>query len=61
METGIYNHTKAGTIGGTVLVLLLHINSLEIIQTVLMAAIGAATSFTVSMLLRYLMKRYNRK
>ena len=45
METGIYNHTRAGTIGGTLLVLILQINSTEIIKTALMAAVGAATSF----------------
>jgi hypothetical protein len=36
--------TKAGTIGGTLLVLLLHISSEELVKTALLAALGAVVS-----------------
>jgi putative flippase GtrA len=49
--------TKAGTIGGTLLVLLLHISSEELIKTVLLAAVGAVVSFGVSFLLNKMIKR----
>jgi hypothetical protein len=53
--------TKAGTIGGTFLILLLHISSEELIKTALLAAIGAAVSFTVSFLLNRIVKKRRTK
>lgn len=49
--------TRAGTIGGTFLVLLLHISGDELIKTALLAAVGAAVSFVVSLVLKYVLKR----
>jgi mannitol-specific phosphotransferase system IIBC component len=49
--------TKAGTIGGTLFVLLLHVSSEELIKTVLLAAVGAVVSFAVSFLLNKMIKR----
>lgn len=49
--------TKAGTIGGTLLILLLHIKSEELLKTALLAAVGAAVSFGVSFLLNRLVKK----
>jgi hypothetical protein len=49
--------TKAGTIGGTLLVLLLHITSEEILKTALLAAVGAVVSFGVSFLMNKIVKR----
>jgi hypothetical protein len=49
--------TKAGTIGGTFLVLLLHITSEEILKTALLAAMGAVVSFGVSFLMNKIVKR----
>ena len=46
------NHTKASTIGGTLLILLANINSADIIRTAVLAAIGATVSFTMSHLLK---------
>jgi len=43
---------KNGTIGGTLLVFFANINSSELLKTVLMAAVGAAVSFSVSFLLK---------
>lgn len=51
---------KAGTLGGTCLVLLVHISSGELIKTALLAAVGAAVSFGVSFLLNRLVKRRKR-
>ena len=48
---------RAGTLGGTLLVLLLQIRSEEILKTVVMAAVGAAVSFGVSNLLQRVVKR----
>jgi putative flippase GtrA len=49
--------TKAGTIGGTLFVLLLHVSSEELIKTVLLAAVGAGVSFAVSFLLNKMIKK----
>lgn len=55
--------TKAGTIGGTVLVILLNILSNDIVRTIGFAALGATVSFFISLfwntILRRLMKRRN--
>lgn len=53
METASNVPTKAGTAGGTLLVLL-HISSNQVLDTALMAAIGAAVSFLVTLGLRWL-------
>ena len=52
--------TKAGTLGGTFLVLLLHISGEELMKTTLLAAVGAAVSFGVSFLLNRMVKRRKR-
>lgn len=49
--------TEAGTVGGTLLVLLLHISSEEVLKTALLAAIGAVVSFSVSFLLNRMVKK----
>ena len=58
METN--GSTKAGTLGGTFLVLLLHISGEELVKTALLAAVGAAVSFGVSFLLNRMVKRRKR-
>jgi multisubunit Na+/H+ antiporter MnhB subunit len=49
--------TRAGTIGGTLLVLLLHITSEEVLKTAVLAALGAVVSFFVSYVLNRIIKR----
>jgi hypothetical protein len=49
--------TRAGTIGGTFLIVLLHITSEELMKTALLAAVGALVSFSVSFLLNKLVKK----
>lgn len=45
---------KAGTISGTVLSILPNILSEDIIKTVLLAAVGATVSFTITLLLKWI-------
>ena len=49
-------HTKATTIGGTLIVLLANINSSDIIRTIVLTAIGAIISFGMSVLIKMVMK-----
>jgi urea transporter len=49
--------TRAGTIGGTLMVVLLQITSEEIIKTAVLAGIGAIVSFSISLVLKYLVRR----
>ncbi|MEQ9217928.1 MAG: hypothetical protein RLO17_07800 [Cyclobacteriaceae bacterium] len=53
--------TKAGTAGGTLLSVLVNINSGDILHTCVLAAVGAVVSFTVSILLKVLFQRFKRK
>ena len=50
-------HTRAGTAGGTLLVVALQISSQEMLKTVVLAALGAVVSFWVSHLLQRLVKK----
>ena len=52
----VNGNTTAGTIGGTLLVLLFRINSQELIVSAVLAATGATVSFGVSVCLKFLMK-----
>lgn len=45
---------RAGTLGGTLLVVLVHISSQEVLKTIVLAAIGAVVSFGVSWMMRFL-------
>lgn len=53
--------TQAGTAGGTLLCLLLQIQTSEILKTMLLAATGAAVSYLVSFALRQLLKKCRSK
>jgi len=44
--------TKAGTAGGTLLILFVHLTTGEILKTILLAFIGAVVSFLVSLILK---------
>jgi hypothetical protein len=54
-------HTRAGTAGGTLLVVALQISSQEMLKTVVLAALGAVVSFWVSHLLQRLVKKRTKK
>ena len=49
--------TKAGTIGGTLLSFLANIDNEDLLKTGILAAIGAVVSFTVTIFLKFLIKR----
>lgn len=49
--------TKSGTVAGTLLTVMLHISTAQLLETVIIASIGATVSFSVSYLLQYVTKR----
>lgn len=55
------NNTRSGTFGGMLTVLLFRLDRGELLSTVLLAAIGAVVSFSVSVFLKWAVKRVNRK
>ncbi|NDP27276.1 MAG: hypothetical protein GZ087_07620 [Flavobacterium sp.] len=53
-----HHHTLMGTTGGTFLSVLPNLHSEDVYKTVVLAAIGAVVSFTISMILKYLIKKH---
>jgi hypothetical protein len=49
--------SKAGTAGGIITIILVNINSGEILKTIVLAAVGAVVSFTVSICLKWIIRR----
>ena len=60
MDTPPYT-MKAGTVGGTLLVIVIQIQQGELIKTAILASIGAVVSFGVTAVLRWVMKKVTRK
>ncbi len=60
--TGNSNHggTVAGTAGGTLLTIFANIHSEDIVKTALLACIGAIVSFTISLVLKWISKKFRR-
>ena len=56
-HNNIESGTILGTVSGTVLTVLVNIGSSDIIKTVFLAALGAAVSFSVSLLLKWFVKK----
>ena len=52
MESYFDNTTKAGTATGTLLTILVNISRADLLKTVVLAAIGAAVSFVVTLILK---------
>jgi len=50
----------AGTAGGTLTIILANIPAADLIKTALLAAVGALVSFSVSLLLRVLVRRWRK-
>lgn len=59
-HTHIESGTILGTVSGTVLTVLMNIGSSDVIKTVILAALGAVVSFSVSVLLKWLVKKIRR-
>lgn len=54
------SNIKAGMIGGTLLTILANINSSDILKTGILAAVGAAVSFLVTVILKFLIKLFKK-
>jgi len=54
------NPTLIGTVGGTFLSIVPNIESEDIARTVILAAVGAVVSFTISLLLKSLNKKHRK-
>ena len=53
----IDGHTRAGTIGGTVLVLLTSLATGDVLKAMVLAAAGATVSFFVSLFWKWLLEK----
>jgi hypothetical protein len=56
LDTG----TKAGTAGGTLLTIVCNIHLADLSRTAVLAAVGAGVSFTVSVFLRWLIRKFKK-
>ena len=54
------NDTIVGTAGGTFLSIVPNMQSADVIKTVLLAAIGAIVSFTISLALKCIIKKHKK-
>ena len=54
------NNSKAGTAGGTKLTIICFINSADIVKTAVLAAVGALVSFSMTVLLQFLIKYFKK-
>ncbi|MDE3235500.1 MAG: hypothetical protein KGO81_06055 [Bacteroidota bacterium] len=55
------NHTtKAGTVGGTVLTILVNIGREDIVKTAVLAGIGAVVSFMVTLVLKKIIQYFGK-
>ncbi|MEI7510471.1 MAG: hypothetical protein WCJ62_13530 [Flavobacterium sp.] len=54
------NPTLMGTVGGTFLSIVPNIESEDIAKTVILAAVGAIVSFTISLVLKSLNKKHKK-
>lgn len=57
----IASGTKAGIIGGTLLNIAMSIDSSDLVRTAILATIGAVVSFTISILLKWMVRTVKRK
>jgi hypothetical protein len=60
IDPNFTGHTKSGTIGGIIVILLDNINSGDIAKTIILAGIGAIVSFIISLILRYCLGRWRK-
>ena len=62
MSNHFHSTTLSSTASGTLLVVIIQINSSELLQTAVLATIGAVVSFIVSKTMKYLWEKIkNRK
>lgn len=53
-------HTKYGTVGGIITILLYNINTGDILKTIVLAATGAFVSFFISLMLKYCIRKWRK-
>ncbi|MFY0608518.1 MAG: hypothetical protein JXR10_17510 [Cyclobacteriaceae bacterium] len=53
--------TRAGTVGGTLLSIIPNLNSADLVKTAILAAVGALVSFTISILLKWVVKAFGKR
>ncbi|MFN8116227.1 MAG: hypothetical protein U0W65_08940 [Bacteroidia bacterium] len=56
-HNNIESGTILGTVSGTVLTVAVNVGSSDIVKTVILAGLGAVVSFSVSLLLKWLVKK----
>ena len=56
-HNNIESGTILGTVSGTVLTVAVNVGSSDILKTVILAGLGAVVSFSVSLLLKWLVKK----
>ena len=54
------NHTLIGTAGGTFLSVVPNIQSADVLKTIVLATVGAVVSFTISLVLKYIIKKHKK-
>ena len=54
------NSALVGTAGGTFLSILPNLHSEDVIKTVILATLGAIVSFTISVLLKFLIRKHKK-
>lgn len=55
-----FSGTKMGTAGGTLTILLANLSVTDLLQTAILAAIGATVSFMTSIAMKYLFKKWRK-
>lgn len=61
MTEPVDHSTKAGTLGGTLLVIVIQINAEELMKTALLAGVGATVSFGVTIGWKWLIRRVRKR
>jgi len=54
-------HDKAGIVGGTLLTVLVNLQSADILKTCILATVGAIVSFCVSLAMKWVVKKIKKK
>jgi len=57
-HNNIESGTILGTVSGTALTVAVNVGSSDILKTVILASLGAVVSFSMSLLLKWLVKRF---
>ena len=53
--------TRLAAWGGALLVVMINLDPAELVKTIILAAVGAAVSFTVTKLLHWTLRRYKQR